>query len=293
MKAWKASLCLAVVGLIVDHASAQQRLRDRPRELRSTGNVHLVNIRSEGRERSYYLLDASNNRPAPLIIVLHGGGGNGGRMIDRWAGKAQAESLIIAAPNGLGRNSRMGTWNASGCCGFAMESGVDDVAFVRAVIKEVFRSANVDRSQIYVTGFSNGGMLTHRVAIALGDQIAGAAVVSGALFGNESGPRSPTPMLIIHGDQDENVLPDGGMGPRGDPSLPYKSVRYAVDFWRQADGCTGEPVITERTGARIETSRTCRGGSEVVYYKLPSGGHAWPARATDVIWAFFAAHRRS
>lgn len=324
--------CSLIAAMFVGAADAQPRLLERLREMRAmrsgkTGDtvgavpqkLHVGNL-----DRSYLLLDAHRgNSPVPLVIVLHGGGGSPETMIPRWADKARAAGLVIAAPKGIRRNDRMGTWNAGGCCGEAVARGVDDVAFIRAVIEDVSRKAVIDPRRIYVAGFSNGGMLTHRIAIALGDRIAAAAVVSGALFGNEGVARVPVPMLIMHGEQDPVVGFSGGMSQTGfvarAQTIPFKSVRYAVDFWRGTNGCTAAPAVTQQTGYTTERSGGCRGNAEVLFYDLPQGGHSWPGSnsgrgrfsrsgggtvtdgsstgpapidATNVIWSFFQTHTR-
>lgn len=293
-------------------AEARPRLLERLRgdAAASESGTVTKSLRVGGLERSYLLLDARRgDRPAPLVIVLHGGGGNPETMVPRWADTARAEGLVIAAPKGLGRNDRMGTWNASGCCGEAMTSGVDDVGFVAAVIDDVARDVPIDRRRVYVTGFSNGGMLTHRVAIALGEKVAAAAVVSGALFGNEAAARAPVPMLIMHGERDDVVPFTGGKSPTGfvarSQTLPFLSVARAVETWRTADGCPRPPVVTRAPGVTTETNTGCRRGTEVVFVDLSEGGHAWPGSpgrrrgggeapidATETIWAFFARHGR-
>lgn len=258
-----------------------------------------------GQRRSYTLLDGRHGSgPAPLLVVLHGGGGNGANMLARWSAIARREGLIVAAPDGIGRQPRMGTWNAGGCCGEALAQGLDDVQFVSAVIDEVSRTLPVDRRRIYIAGFSNGGMLTHRLAIALAERIAGAAVVAGALFGDEARPKAPVPMLILHGQKDQVVGYDGGMSPTAfvarAQAKPFVPVRQAVEFWRSADGCSTPAVVTRQGDARVETSQ-CQAGAEVLFYSLASLDHAWPETAAPagasidasaLIWAFFQRHAR-
>ena len=308
----RVATCGLVAAALVAASSpeARPRLLDRLRgeTQASEDGAATKTLRVGGLERSYLLLDARrDDRPAPLVIVLHGGGGNPETMMPRWADKARAEGLVIAAPKGIGRNDRMGTWNASGCCGEAVARGVDDVGFVAAVIDDVAKAVPIDRRRVYVAGFSNGGMLTHRVAIALGEKVAAAAVVSGALFGNEAGPRAPVPMLIIHGERDDVVPFTGGKSPTGfvarSQTLPFLSVARAVETWRTADGCTRPPTVTRAPGVTTETSTGCRRGSELEFIDLAEGGHAWPGAsgrrggeapidATETIWAFFARHGR-
>ncbi|WP_430912518.1 alpha/beta hydrolase family esterase [Methylobacterium sp. sgz302541] len=311
---------LAACGMIaatLTAAQARPRLLDRllgapAEQSETTGGAVAKTLSVGGLERSYLLLDHRRGTgPAPLVIVLHGGGGSPETMIPRWEARARASGLVVAAPKGIGRNDRMGTWNAGGCCGEAVARGVDDVGFVAAVIDDVARQVPIDGRRVYVAGFSNGGMLTHRVAIALGDRIAAAAVVSGALFGNEPAPRAPVPMLIMHGEQDPVVGFEGGMSGTGfvarAQTLRFEPVRHAVDFWRAANGCARPASVTRQPGLTTETGTGCRGNADVVFLDLPQGGHGWPGSggrlaggaagtapidATDTIWTFFKAHAR-
>lgn len=270
-------------------------------------------VRVAGVERDY-LLDApaEASGPTALVIALHGGGGNARTMTPRWLDVARREGFAVAFPNGVGRTANMGTWNAGGCCGLAMTSNSDDVAFIGAMIDDIARDHRIDPARIYVTGLSNGGMLTYRIGAALAPRIAAIAVVSGAMFGGETPPATPVPVLIMHGEQDDIVPFGGGTSPMAlvarSQSLPFREVAYAVDFWRRADRCADKPATESRGDVTIETYGRCAKGGEVVFYRLKSAGHTWPgpARAvgglerahydqvdaTEVIWRFFSRHAR-
>lgn len=269
----------------------------------------------QGVERDFLLLDARHGKaPAPLVIALHGGGGNGATMVPRWRDVAKREGLIAAFPEGVGRMARMGTWNAGGCCGYAMAENSDDIAFIGALIDHLIASGAVNPDRVYVTGMSNGGMMTHRIAIALSNRIAAAAVVAGAMFGDEAAPAEPVPMLIMHGMRDQVVGFDGGASPMPlvarSQSRPFLPVRDTVAFWAKADGCTGSATraLDKDDEVTVETHSGCRGGSEVIFYRLKSATHMWPGApnrmqmlettpyealdATGTIWSFFMRHTR-
>ncbi|WP_293775848.1 prolyl oligopeptidase family serine peptidase, partial [uncultured Oxalicibacterium sp.] len=267
--------------LLCSHVAAEERLRLRDvlknRAAETAPDAQERTLTSSGASRSYVMLDASRGKPAPLIVALHGGGGTGMSMIQRWRNKARNEGLIVVALNGVGRTRNAGTWNAGGCCGEAMQTDSEDVRFVADVIDAVSRTNKVDPDRIYVTGMSNGGMLTHRVAIALSHRLAGAAVVAGAMFGDEMPPIQPVPMLILHGMADSVVPFDGGKSPTRfvarAQSEPFKPAQYAVDFWRRANGCTPPPSVSTQGDVRLESSTDCRGGSAVQFYRLTSADH--------------------
>jgi polyhydroxybutyrate depolymerase len=317
-------VCALAAALVVFGACAGSRVSERVRDrqaMREAGSnategaVSLA-LRAGGIDRNYLLFDGRRgSEPAPLVIALHGGGGGPESMISRWENQARTAGLVIAAPKGIGRTERGGTWNATGCCGEAVARAADDIGFVAAIIDDVSKRTSIDPKRVYVVGFSNGGMLTHRIAIALGERVAAAAVVSGALFGNEAPARVPVPLLIMHGEQDPVVVFNGGMSPTGfvadAQTLPFKPVRFGVDYWRAANGCTAPPSVTTQPGVAIERSTQCRNNAEVVFYDLPQGEHNWPGSivgqrsrrsakpaeiasvdATSTIWAFFQEHTR-
>lgn len=267
--------------------------------------------------RDYLLIDARRHKsPAPLVIALHGGGGNGKTMVPRWADKAQAEGIVVAFPDGVGRDGRMATWNAGGCCGQAMATKSDDVGFIGALIDELVRSGVADPKRVYVTGMSNGGMLTHKVALALSGKIAAAAVVAGAMFGDEAAPAGPVPVMIMHGVKDQIVPYAGGPSPVGfvasAQSRDFQAVEKTVAFWVKADACATPPKASPAGEVQTEDWSSCSAGSEVLFYRLASATHTWPGAkapagasrilemtrydaidATDAAWTFFKRHVRS
>lgn len=264
--------------------------------------------------RTYQLFvpSAGDGRRA-LVIALHGGGGNGAQLA-RSAGlidKAAREGFILALPEGASRFGKLETWNAGGCCAYAMREKVDDVGFIRTLIDEIERTQPVDPTRIYVVGMSNGGMMAERVAIELGDRIAGAAVFVGALFGNEPSPVAAVPILIVNAEKDEQVPVAGGTSTTGivrrSQGLPYKPSRYAATFWAMANRCTPSPAKTETVDYVRERWTNCASGTDVDFYIMKGAEHGWPGRGlgrpgvtrntgkihgTALMWDFFAAHRR-
>jgi len=258
------------------------------------------------------------NQPLPLVVVLHGAFSTAAQTETEsgFSGLADKECFLVAYPEGIGLFSWLQHWNAGHCCGKAAEDGVDDVGFVAEVIATVEKRLAVDSQRIYLAGMSNGGMLVHRYAAERGEQLAAAAVVSGALNSRVEGepswqppvPEGPLPMLMIHGSADQHVPPDGGSSPlpgRGDRS--YASLEEAAAYWRAANGCTPQPQ-REQLGGAVEKLawEHCASGSPVELLLLAGWGHRWPGRhftrqlapadplydfdGTLLIWQFFLKH---
>ena len=285
-----------------------------------------------GRVRRYVVHDFSQGGPAPLVILLHGGGGNGENMINmtQFDVVARREHLVAVYPDGTGaeRVGELLTWNATHCCAYAMRNHTDDVGFLAALIDRLVAARVADPARVYVTGMSNGAMMTHVVGRELSTRVAAIATDVGALFGDEPPPRAPVPALILVGGNDHRVPGAGGpialdiagnsgrglrgrlMARRLKKNPPAdRDVAPAIAqalYWSRADGCT--KVDTTVTAAAMHIAYTgCRSGTDVQYYVVTGSGHAWPGGrpgregadpavttfdASEVIWKFFSAHRR-
>ncbi len=250
----------------------------------------------------------------PLVIVLHGGGGNAA-YAERMTGfteKARKEGFIVVYPEGTGLlQSMLLTWNAGHCCGYAMNQKVDDVGFIRALIDELVRAYPVDPSRIYATGMSNGGMMTHRLGIELSDRFAAIAPVVATVFGDEKKPAQPVSALMINGMLDRNVPhsggPPGGRGNRAWDGSPARPALEQAEFWASANGCN-ERQLEEDNDRRTFWRYACPAGLAVKWVLVKDNGHAWPGgqrgssrgdepssslNATEVIWEFFKARSKS
>jgi len=274
-------------------------------------------IMAGGRQRSYLVHDFSRGRQAPMVIVLHGGGGNAENAVkmtgfDRIG---QREGLIIVYPNGTAARERVPllTWNAGHCCASAMTTGVDDVAFIGAVIDALVKDGRADPSRVYVTGMSNGAMMAHRLGRELSTKIAGIAPVVGAVFGDERPPVAPVPAFIIVGADDTTVPGAGGSlqvrALTGGGTAADHEVAPAIEqarYWAKANGC-GTPTTAKGQGSTVMEWRDCASAAPVVFHTVARNGHAWPGGvpgragasvptqafdATEEMWAFFRSQVR-
>ena len=246
----------------------------------------------------------------PLVLVLHGGGGNAANAetMTGFTEKANEEGFLVAYPEGTSRfPGRLLTWNAGHCCGLAMATGVDDVGFIGALLDRLVEAYPVDPRRIYATGMSNGGMMAHRLGIELSGRFAAIAPVVATLFGDEKTPEGPVAAIMINGGLDESVPHEGGPpGGRFAAAWDGTPARPAVEqasFWARANGCADEPHAQDR--GRVTTLRyRCPAGRGVELYLVEDNGHAWPGGrsgsrrgdepsasldATDLVWEFFTA----
>lgn len=267
-------------------------------------------VRVGGVERSYLLYVPEGKRAAkwPLLVLMHGGGG-GARQAARSYGMndvADRHRFLVAYPNGSGRRADiLLTWNAGNCCGYAKDRSVDDVKFIRAMVEQIDRDFGIDRSRVYATGMSNGGMMAHRLGCEAADLFAAIAPVAGAL-NLACKPTDAVAVMIFHGTADEHVPYDGGTGKKSlEPRLD-QPVSHAVDVWRNANACKRALRIQPRGNLSRQTWSECRDGTEVSLVTIRGGGHAWPGgvapprawadvpttevSASEEMWKFFEAH---
>jgi len=268
-----------------------------------------------GRERSFLLYTPEGVAGGePLVIALHGrlGTGAGMEKLTHLERIAAREKFLLIYPDGVRKS-----WN-DGRETPAEKEGVDDVAFIRALMDSAVRQCGVNPKRIYVTGISNGGFMTMRVAAELSDRLAAAAVVAATM--DEETARSatrlnPVSIMIVHGTNDP-LVPFGGGSVHSNAAGPIFSHDSTVSWWAKADGCSQAAsvrTIADSAGdGTTLTVSTFSGGArmtEVVGYVIRNGGHTWPGGwqylpvfmvgktsrnldASEVIWAFFKRHAR-
>lgn len=244
-----------------------------------------------GLQRSYLIYippGLSDQQAVPLVFIFHGFGESGllARLYTGLDAIASANRFVLVYPNGSGPNGAF-SWNGSGCCGYADENQVDDIAFVRAIIADVRTLVGIDDKRIYAAGFSNGALLAYRLACEISDTFAAIAPVGGILLYSPCEPQQPVSVLHIHGLQDTRV-------PFINSGQPFPSGEQSVATWATLNGCTDAQIV-EQTEFLTHTSYgPCAPGIAVELYTLDIG-HAWPSSLTiaplsQTVWDFFAAH---
>jgi polyhydroxybutyrate depolymerase len=254
---------------------------------------------------------------APLVFVLHGGGG-AGRQIERetrFSDLADRTGFIVVYPDGIDRSWNDGRGDPQ--IG-AQREHVDDVAFIAALITSLSQRYRIDARRVYSTGISNGGFMSQLLAARLSSRIAAIAPVAGGMGPAVLAslrPEQPVSVLMINGTADRLVPYAGGRVARNrGATAPIVDI---VQKWVAVNRCAADPAnstlpdIDAADGSRVKvtTYSPCGERTEVVLYTIDGGGHTWPGgsqylpraligpvnrdiNATDVIWKFFAGHPR-
>jgi polyhydroxybutyrate depolymerase len=263
----------------------------------------------------------SVNKKWPVVIMFHGGGGTakGAMWETGWAEKADKENFLAVFPEGNPPDpSRPGrfldnpqTWNDGSkrpSVG-AVDREVADMEFVSKMLSDLDIRFKVDKSRIYVTGFSNGASMSFRLARELSSSIAAAAPVAGADWLDQEKPGRLVPLLYITGTADPLNPFTGGEIRIGLKTYGKKpATPKMIGKWIAMLDCKPEPQAVYNQDGAKGTAYGCPGkDEEVVLYILEGHGHHWPGgqsalpeilaekntaklKATDVIWAFFKKH---
>ncbi len=245
----------------------------------------------------------------PLLVVLHGGGGNSavGRQSTCLEGSSTAancfdtvgeqEGFITVYANGSGSGitRALRTWNAGGgnaefscVSGQACENNVDDIDYLNTVLDEVERQYHIDTNRVYFTGFSNGAAMTHRVGCEMGGRVAAIVAVSGTnQFATSApcDPPRPVPVLQIHGTEDSCWTYETSTQACADQDpRPKLGVEPSMEGWVERNRCTSTVALStmpdvadDGTTTEVAAWVACAGGVEVVLMKVIGGGHVFPS----------------
>jgi polyhydroxybutyrate depolymerase len=261
----------------------------------------------------------------PLVIALHGRGANGASMIilthKGFNKMADNDGFIMVYPDGIELNWNDGRMDEE-ANDRAHRENIDDVGFLSALIDSMIKDYNIDPKRVYVTGISNGAIMSYRLACELSDKITAIAPVDGNipnLLFPECSPSEPVSVLSINNTDDPLVPFEGGYiyGIRKINLGKVLSVNESIEFWVNRNKCSVTPVVTEepdmdpKDGTRVTRKQYVNGieGTEVILYAVDGGGHTWPGGfqylpagiigktcrdfdANEVIWSFFKNHTR-
>jgi polyhydroxybutyrate depolymerase len=162
----------------------------------------------------------------PLIIVLHGYGASGSVQAG-YLGlteRVDSKQYVLVAPDGTESLDGTRFWNATpACCARVAALGsqvdeeeytrIDDVAYVRELVKEAAATYSIDTQRIGLIGHSNGGFMALRMACEASEIITSVVSLAGSTFAEDSSctPASePVSVLLMHGDDDGTIAYDGG-----------------------------------------------------------------------------------
>jgi poly(3-hydroxybutyrate) depolymerase len=273
----------------------------------------------------------------PVVFMLHGTSGTGDEFYNHsgWREKADAEGFIAVFPTALrhcfyedenadgtfehpaerrtptkwampdlGRADRMPLCTAEQRAGLPADAAAavdhplaDDVAFFRALVADVTATYAADPKRVYVTGFSNGGQMSHTLAQQASDLIAAAAANAGHMREGFGTPAlRPMSMIFVVGSMDDRFTDNLGS------PLPMTDQCAGQVFANRMQGLLGTlslaatPCSWQEThlyGQRMSihqyaTSTATPAASNRLYSVVVEGlTHTYPNYMPDALWTFF------
>lgn len=260
-------------------------------------NATEVAITFDGEPRAYILYTPNTFTPGnPAVVLLHGGAQsmrtifNPGVTTRRWVELAEENGFAVIAPNGFStpRNDGLGdaqTWNDIRDDQSGATSLEDDVEFIATVLQDAGARAAFDPLSVFVTGSSNGGIMTMTMLIEEAEAFAGGAAFIAALPEEPvPSPSSATPFMMLNGTDDPLVRFGGGVV--GDNGAPTRSVPDTVDYWIFETGADPSTAST-RAITNVDPNDNCEifettytqiSSQDVrfIFYEAVGGGHNIP-----------------
>ncbi|MDE0392578.1 MAG: hypothetical protein OXI57_10985 [Rhodospirillales bacterium] len=250
-------------------------------------------LEHQGVARHYYLhnAEAVAAAPAPLVVSLHGFRRPEQALAERdnlsaiaWEALdrvADREAFVVAYPHAW-----LGKWSLfDGVENAALEDGrtVDDVGFIAGMIAHLVDQGLADPGRVYLTGFSDGAIMSYRLLCTAEAPFAAAAPGGGSMYQphrNTCAATVPIPLLVIAGTNDRILPYDGWLFPTG----RELSIPETMEHFRLLHGCTGQKsdLLYDRDtedGSRVlEVAWTgCRVENAVKLLRVEGGGHNWPS----------------
>lgn len=221
--------------------------------------------------------------PTPMVMLLHGFTGSGPQLEAYLSVNPLVDQLgfLYLYPTGSTNPVGQTFWNATGACCDFFGSGIDDSAYLRALIDAVKLQFNVDPTRVHVGGHSNGGFMSYRMACDHSEAIASIISLAGATHNNPAlcNPDEPVQVLQIHGTSDNIILYNGGnIG-----GATYPSAVGSVEQWATFGGCSlvstpGAPLDLDAGIGGFETTvdryeSACVAGGYGELWSIVGGGH--------------------
>ncbi|MEM6478598.1 MAG: PHB depolymerase family esterase [Pseudomonadota bacterium] len=249
-----------------------------------------------GHERIHYFFAPADAGPqTPLVIALHGMGGNA-KELRFGIGLTEALAEIgfaVVYPQGLRLPEGSRHWNA----GFDFVA-VDDLGYLAALARHLITQNGLSTDRTVVFGISMGGFMAYHMACHGRLTLSSIVVVAGSMHPDdlERCPgRGKASLLHIHGARDALIPYDGGQHWALE-DLDQVPVPQVIEAWVHAQRAVVSPPLVDH--ARVHPARYLDAlGRETQFLTLPDFGHDWPSettagyRALDDVAGFLARHR--
>ena len=253
-------------------------------------------MKYQGEVRTYWLYVPEGASPAtPLVLVLHGYGGNAEGYCPAMLEVAEREGFAVCYPQGEKDAKGKTGWNV----GYDVQQGLkrDDVGFVKALVGHLRKKHHIGKDNVFMSGMSNGGEMTYFMAYRYPDLFRAYATIAGLTMQwayKEWKAKKPVPLMEVHGTADKTSMWEGDPEDTGGWGS-YIAVPAAVGYWAAQARCTHEEttVLPQKGEHPVVLHRYLGGddGIEVRLYEVQGAKHSWHLADMDTceeMWRFFS-----
>ena len=241
------------------------------------------------RNVTYHVPKKLRKRRRSLVLCLHGADDSPEsfeRITRRGFNKlSEYNNFIVAYPEALNK-----FWNDAREDSISLShyENVDDVGFIEKVIEYAIDSFRVEPARIFVTGLSDGGLMTMRLACEIPVRFRGFATVAASLSLDqlvECKADTAISLIAINGTRDP-ILPYEGGQITIDNELKGSvlPIEDAIEFWLNESKCEEKSVtkdipnidMFDETRSERISYTNCKYGNKIVLVRVNNGGHTWP-----------------
>ncbi len=225
----------------------------------------------------------------PLVLVMHGRGGEGGEFVARsgWRAISDEAGCITVYPTGASGVDRPITyWNF-------YDHGktpllADDLSFLSQLVDSLCEKLPVDRTRIYLSGQSMGSMMSLAMALTYPERFAASASSAGLLPGFMENLKrielhATCPLRVSLGEFDTFIKTND---PEGN-----EASRWFLEELRNMEGC--EPAVVASRGMDLDYVCHDQNGKERIWYTRVKGKvHAILPSEVRLFWSWMRQFRK-
>lgn len=277
-----------------------------------------------GGSKRYFHLYLPPSKASKSVMILHGNGGSADQVLGLslfptssplkvWLAIAKRENFILIVPDGTkGSEGKLG-WNDCRSDSVGNPAS-DDVGFLSALSAAISQKYGAIKS--FVTGMSNGGHMSIRLATEAPEIFSGIAPISAAVASNSkcTAKNRPISVLLMRGTADPILPFEGGAmaGNRGRVFSMDETLNVFLS-WNDIGGTPSRrslPNLNTGDNSTVECLSYTEGpsGTKVEGLVVLGGGHTEPStteyyaalfkrivgeqnrdiESAEVIWKFFS-----
>lgn len=264
-------------------------------------STNYISVNSVARKYLVYRPAGIENVRA-VVFALHGGGGKGLGVADLgnhplsvFRQVADSAKFLVVYPEGS--KDKLGNPGWNDCRGDDVSgSQGDDLLFLFQLNARLTQELGLKAKSIFMTGGSNGAIMTFSYATLYPNTLGGIAVGSGNLPLNpekgacSAGSTVPIPILLTHGTKDPAMPAEGGCVANVGGACKRGQVmsqKSTLDYWLQRNNL--EKAIPQITTLDLDVNDAGNlekivysGTTPVVYFKLHGAGHPAPSRTVFI-----------